>query len=123
MTAGARRPFTTRHLGGLLVTGLALTVAVAALLGYVFGALTSGVSLHTATVGSEARGIFVHEDGLTYNIPLDVAWTDAQGGFHEGGRPDCLAPTGNAGPVTFGSVDVRENGASWRQVVWVSCQP
>ena len=58
-----------------------------------------------------------------YNIPLDVAWTDAQGGFHEGGRPDCLAPTGNVGPITFGSVDVSENGASWRQVVWVSCQP
>ena len=87
MTAGARRPFTTRHLGGLLVTGLALAVAVAALLGYVFGALTSGVSLHTATVDSEARGIFVHEDGLTYNIPLDVAWTDAQGGFHEARLP------------------------------------
>lgn len=65
-------------------------------------------------------------DGWTYGIPLDVAWTDADGSFHQTGRPACLpidsGPSGMVGPITFASVNVVVGSSSWRQVVWVSCR-
>lgn len=65
-------------------------------------------------------------DGWTYAIPLDVAWTDASGSFHQSGRPTCLpvdsGPSGVVGPITFASVNVAVGGSKWRPVVWVSCQ-
>ena len=52
---------------------------------------------------------------------LDVGWTSASGTAHEGGRPACLPPTGDVGPVELSWVPVTTDGRSWRQVVWVTC--
>jgi hypothetical protein len=60
-------------------------------------------------------------DGWQYNIPLDVNWYSATGGFHEGGDPACL--TKGLHPISFGYVPVTLEGTSWRQLVWVSCSP
>jgi hypothetical protein len=62
-------------------------------------------------------------DGWDVSVPLHVAWTDANGGFHEGGRPDCLPPTGRGleGPVRIAWTKVKAGGTGWRQVVWVGC--
>jgi len=58
----------------------------------------------------------------TYSLPTTgVTWVDRQGGLHDGGRPECLAP-GTSTDVTFAAVEVRVGAATWRTVVWVSCQ-
>ena len=63
------------------------------------------------------------KDGWDVSVPLDVAWTDSQGTFHEGGRPECLPPTGRGleGPVRLSWTKVDIDGMGWRQVVWVGC--
>lgn len=62
-------------------------------------------------------------DGWDVSVPLDVAWTDAHGTFHEEGRPRCLPPTGRGleGPVRLAWTKVEAQGIGWRQVVWVGC--
>jgi hypothetical protein len=64
------------------------------------------------------------DDGWDVSIPLDIAWTDKAGAFHEGGRPDCLPPTGRGleGPVRVSWTEVDVDGTQWRQVLAVSCQ-
>jgi hypothetical protein len=59
-----------------------------------------------------------------FRVPRDVAWTDANGDFHEGDRPQCLPPTGRGleGPVGITWVKVEVSGRSWRQVVGVACR-
>ena len=60
-------------------------------------------------------------DGWTYSVPLDVAWSGS-GYAHEGGRPECLPPTGGlSGVVGLGWVEVATDGGSRRQVVSVTC--
>jgi len=64
-------------------------------------------------------GVF---NGHDYSIPQDVAWTDARGGYHQSGRPDCLPPTGKQeGPVRITAVTVAAAGYEQRQVVHVEC--
>ena len=64
-------------------------------------------------------------DGWDVSVPLDVAWTDAGGVFHEDGRPDCLPPTGRGSKrpvrVPWTAVDAG-GGVEWRQVVWVGAE-
>jgi hypothetical protein len=48
-------------------------------------------------------------------------WVDRQGMRHDRGRPECLAP-GTSGDVKFAAVEVQIGGATWRPVVWISCQ-
>jgi hypothetical protein len=59
-----------------------------------------------------------------FGVPRDVAWTDANGVFHEGDRPECLPPTGRGleGPVDITWVEVEVSGTSWRHVVGVECR-
>jgi hypothetical protein len=62
------------------------------------------------------------DDGWTYAVPLDVAWTGG-GADHGGGRPACLPATGSglSDVVRLAWVEVDVDGAGWRQVVSVSC--
>lgn len=78
----------------------------------------------TAKALSAAGAISAEGDGWTYSIPMDVAWQDARGEFHESGRPDCLPPSGKEeGPVRFKAVPVDVDGLKFRQVIYVECMP
>ena len=103
---------------------LAVVAIVAALGGYLLGTNRSGVSIHTGKAHSVQGQISITgEDGWVYSVPLDVPWTDASGGRHEGDRPACLPPAGDMpAPVTFAATQVTVNGVTWRPVVWVSCR-
>ena len=70
-----------------------------------------------------AASIGVTEGGWSYAIPTDVVWEDAHNVWHEDGRPDCLPDIGRAvpTPVRIKAVEVKTEGVSWRQVVWVKC--
>lgn len=105
------------------VVGLVIAVAlISAVVAYVTAVQQAGAVERSGIASPAAGAISVEADGRTYNIPLDVSWTDTQGSFHEAGRPDCLTPeTGNV-TVQFASVDVGVDGNKWRQVVWVDCR-
>lgn len=81
------------------------------------------VSVHTGSPMAGEHTISVEADGWTYAIPEDLFWRDAQGSWHDRGRPDCIPPMAeDIAPVTFGAVDVTApTGPGWRQVVWVTC--
>jgi hypothetical protein len=104
--------------------GVLAIALIAALGGYLIGTNRSGVSIYTGKAHStQAQISITGQDGWVYGVPLDVHWTDAGGGWHEGDRPQCLPPTGDvAAPVTFGATQVSVNGMTWRPVVWVSCR-
>lgn len=76
----------------------------------------------TAKVQS-AEGAMSADDGnWTYGIPLDVAWRDGQGAYHDSGRPECLPPSGKEeGPVQFTAIPVDVGGVKSRQVIFVDC--
>jgi len=64
---------------------------------------------------------FTGEDGWFDNVPLEVKWSDASGGWHEIGRPDCQPPAHLLlGPVALATTEVTVNGTTWRPVTWVS---
>jgi hypothetical protein len=101
--------------------GLLLLVGVA---GFAIGANKPSTTMRTALIYSSGSISSMPIDGWTYGIPLDVAWTDASGSYHDHGRPDCLPPAiGLIGPITFATVEASAGGVSWRPVVWVSCRP
>jgi hypothetical protein len=123
------RDFTWRqlstHLDLRLVIGvLAVVALVAGLGGYLIGTNRSGVSIHTGKAHSvQAQISITGDDGWVYGVPLDVNWSDASGGWHEGDRPVCLPPVGDVpAPVTFAATQVTVSGMTWRPVVWVSCR-
>lgn len=105
--------------------GVALTIAivvVAAAIGYFAATRQAGVVERNGIASPAAGAISAEAGGWTYNIPLDVPWTDLQGSFHDSGRPACLGPDAGNVPVRFYSVDVLADGTMWRQVVWVDCR-
>lgn len=105
-----------------------LAVAAVALVGLIVGAFWLGssrpaVSFHTGVAHSAEGAISVEADGWTYAVPLDgVAWVDSRDTWHNGGRPECLPPTGTTRPITFAAVEATVEGSTWRPVVWVSCR-
>jgi hypothetical protein len=100
--------------GLLLLAGLA---------GYAIGASKPTTTIHRAMVHSMGSISSEPTDGWTYLIPTDVAWFDANGSFHDHGRPDCLPQSGLVGPITFASVEVNVPAViGYRAVVWVSCR-
>jgi hypothetical protein len=107
-------------------TSIAVAVIVIVLTGtagFVLGSRSAGAVVHSGVASPAQGAISAVADGRTYNVPLDVPWTDAHGVFHEAGRPDRLAAGVNADvPITFASVDVSADGNGWHQVVWVDCR-
>lgn len=122
-------PFSRTALRGVGV----LAVAVIAVIGgFLVGASRTGITIHNGADITIHTGMahsaqdqisITGEDGWVYNVPLDVKWTDANGAWHENGRPDCLPPSDTLlGPVEFGATQVTVSGRTWRPVVWVSCR-
>jgi hypothetical protein len=105
----------------IVILAVALVAAVG---GYLVGTNRSGVSIYTGKAHStQAQISITGADGWVYSVPLDVNWTDAGGGWHEGDRPDCLPPVGDVvAPVTFAATQVTVSGMTSRPVVWVSCR-
>lgn len=96
-------------------------------LGFAFG--QHRPAMHEATVTCvSAIGSIQCDEGADlgdgeFAVPRDVAWTDLEGTFHEGGRPTCLPPSGSAavGPVGITWTQVEVAGKSFKQVVGVQC--
>jgi hypothetical protein len=104
-----------------LTFAVLLAAVVAGVLGYVFGeAGRQTVITRTGVAYSSATQAIVHTGGWSYNIPLDVPWTDTQGTLHDGGRPSCL-PAYRRASIVFGTVNITLAGATMRSVVWVRC--
>jgi hypothetical protein len=99
------------------------TAALAAAAGYAMARHSSpaSVAVHHGTAQVTPAQVGVNADGVSYDIPLDVPWRDAAGGWHEGERPSCLPTTVTSTPVTFGAVKYALNGVSGSVVVWVDC--
>ena len=100
-----------------------VTTTVAALVGY----LVRSQPTVTAITGKAYVGIGQASaivDGWAYSLPLDGRWLGADGKWRDNGTPACLSKSGTSPPISFGYVPVTgPSGASWRQVVWVSCAP
>ena len=101
----------------------AVVVSAAIVAAFLVGSARGGVTMHTAVPSSAEGAISIEADGWTYGVPMDgVAWIDTTNVWHEGGRPDCLPPTGTDRPVTFAAVQVTVKESTWRPVVWVDCR-
>ena len=73
--------------------------------------------------GYSAEGaISIEANGWTYGVPMDVAWTDETGLFHERYRPSCLPASGAIVSVTFMAVAAELGGVGIRPVIWVDCR-
>lgn len=92
-----------------------------AALGYWIGTSRSGASEHVGEAYSTEVQIGIQTEDWSYEVPLDVQWTDAQGVWHSGSRPECLPPTGVLPDVRFAAVPVETRGIGFRQVVAVFC--
>lgn len=109
------------QLGSRVILVALLAVLIGGAGGYVIGRSHAG-SLRVGMASPAEGAISAEADGWTYNIPLDVPWTDATGSFHDSGRPECLGPSTADVEIKFVSVDVSVEGGGWRQVVWVYCR-
>lgn len=105
---------------GLVAAVISLLVAGAGL-GYWFGTSRSGVSEHIGDAQSTEFQIGIETEDWSYQVPLDVQWTDSQGGWHSGSRPECLPPAGALRGIRFAAVAVETRGIGFRQVVAVFC--
>jgi len=105
------------------VAGLLSALVAGAALGYWFGTSRSGVSEHVGDAYSADTQIGIQTEDWTYDVPLDVRWTDADGGWHEGSRPECLPPSdsGVLSEIRFAAVPVETRGIGFRQVIAVFC--
>ncbi|WP_243057808.1 hypothetical protein [Nocardioides sp. SR21] len=102
---------------------LVLVLVAGIFAGYTWGRGSRVVSEDVGCLSAEGAISCTLGDGWDVSVPLDVAWTDARGAFHDGGRPDCLPPTGRGeeGPVRVAWTEVEADQVGWRQVVWVGC--
>jgi hypothetical protein len=105
----------------VFVTGACLMVAVI-VSGCATGAVSPDIQTGRADVNAAGDGGSITTSDWTYGLPTEgVNWVDAEGTFHDGGRPECLAP-GTSTEVRFAAVNVEVDGQTWRPVVWISCQ-
>lgn len=91
--------------------------------GFFIGARQAGVQLdmgHAQT--NDVGGGSIVTDGWTYGFSADVAWTDANDSYHEGGPVNCLPPLSSVEDVRFAWVEVTVEGTKWRPVVWIDCR-
>jgi hypothetical protein len=124
--ARARLPRPIRDIWGRhhwVLVGLVLVLVAVAFAGYAVGRSSRVVTEEVGCLSALGTIGCTLQDGWDVSVPLDVAWTDAQAGFHDGGRPDCLPPTGRGleGPVRIAWTTVKAEGTEWRQVEWVGC--
>ena len=106
------------RLGGALL-GMSLALAGCA----TTTTKSNEVEILTGVAHSAEDAISIETGDWTYGVPLDgVQWTDANGAWHEDGRPECLPPAAETIPVRFAAVEVTLEGVTWRPVVWVSCE-
>ena len=117
MTDATASPSRTRR----AVAGALALLVVGAALGYGLGSWRGGVSEHVGDAVSTETQISIQTDDWTYAVPLDVQWTDAEGGWHSGSRPECLPPGGEIRDIRFAAVPVETRGTGFRQVVAVFC--
>jgi hypothetical protein len=100
----------------------ALLVGATILSGCAGGAVSPDIQTGRADVNGAGDGGSITTNDWTYSLPTSgVNWVDRQGGLHDGGRPECLAP-GTSTDVKFAAVEVRVERSTWRSVVWISCQ-
>jgi len=84
---------------------------------------TSGVHIETGEAHSKGDGGgSIITDRWTYGFPNDIAWTDLNDGWHEGGLPDCLPPLSTVDGVRFAWIEVSIEGTGWRPVLWIDCR-
>jgi hypothetical protein len=100
-----------------------LVLAVVGILGYQAGSSSRIVTEEVGCLSAEGVIGCTLADGWDVSMTLDISWTDAQGSFHESGRPECLPPTGRGleGPVRISWTDMDVDGTGWRQVLHVVC--
>lgn len=117
----ATRELSLRYRWAAVALSVLLVASVAA--GYFWGRGARLVTEDVRCLSAAGAISCTLDDGWTVSVPLDVPWTDTRGSFHEGGRPDCLPPTGRGeeGPVRVTWTKVEADQVGWRQVVWVGC--
>lgn len=100
----------------------ALLIALGVGGGYLLGTHRPDATVLTGTFYTGYREASAQVDGFWYGIVANVSeWEDAAGTWHQDGWPNCLNRVGYH-TITFGYVPVSlPSGASWREVVWVSC--
>ncbi len=111
------------RLGSRLATVLAFGATALLVTSCATAAPPGQAEILTGIAHSAEGAISIEAGGWTYGVPLDgVQWTDANGAWHESGRPECLPPAEETIPVTFAAMEVTVEGVTWRPVVWVSCE-
>ena len=104
---------------GLLLLGLTA--------GYAVGQRHPALDEAEVSCASAAGTISCTDDAESgngeFSVPRDIAWTDASGSLHMGGRPECLPPTGRGteGPVEITWLTIEFSGRTWKQAVGVVC--
>lgn len=111
----------TTHTAGRRVLAALTLLLAAASVGYWLGTSRSDVSEQIGDAYSTELQIGIQTGDWSYEVPLDVQWTDAQGGWHSGSRPECLPPTGVVPNIRFAFVPVETRGMGFREVVAVFC--
>jgi hypothetical protein len=102
---------------------LVAVIVVALAVGFLIGTWRSGVHIETGQAHSTGNGGgSIITDGWTYGFPADIAWTDVNNSYHEGGLPDCLPPLSIVEGVRFAWVEATVEGTGWRPVIWVDCR-
>lgn len=85
-------------------------------------AISPQVQTGRADVNATGDGGSISTSDWTYSLPTEgIVWVDRGGVRHDGGRPECLPP-GASTQIRFAAVETRVGDATWRAVVWISCQ-
>jgi hypothetical protein len=85
------------------------------------GIVYAGTSEGTAYLGAD-QPLNRQPNGIAYNFPPDVAWTDVDGSVHIGGRPACV-PYYHAVRVKRMEAVINPigGGGSMGTVLWIQC--
>lgn len=119
--AGLRGEAPVRE-GGQMRIGLVGAMVIAAAVSVACQSGSVSPQVQTGRADAAEGAISISTSDWTYSVPLDgVVWIDEAGSRHDSGRPECLAP-GVSRQIRFAAVETTIEEATWRPVVWVSCQ-